>query len=57
MTNNAGTNEGKGITPAPDPVECPSSPTGKHAPRTVEGMTAEGVHTKTSACHHCECVC
>lgn len=43
--------------PAPHPVECPSSPNGKHVPRTVEGRDANGIHTKTSVCHHCQCVC
>lgn len=50
------TNQNTHPTAAPDPVECPSSPTGKHAPRTVENIeTINGVetHTKTSVCHHC----
>ena len=53
MSDN-GTNTGSGYQPAADPVECASSPNGKHAPRTVEGGDSNGVHTKTSVCHHCQ---
>lgn len=39
-------------TAAPDPVKCPDSPTGKHRPRTIEGVV-DGVRIKRSVCRDC----
>lgn len=41
---------------APHPVHCDDSPSGKHWPRTIEGRSSDGMHTKTSICRHCQMI-